>query len=79
MDASPDILSICDPETAHWYQLSPEEQWMESGRLWEAYLALGGSLEPEPDSQSPFFDPDTWRRGTPDRGAGVHPVRGGRV
>lgn len=30
-------------------------------KLWETYLALGGSLEPERDTQSPFFDPEEWR------------------
>jgi hypothetical protein len=29
-------------------------------KLWDVYLALGGSLEPEPDPESPFFDPDEW-------------------
>jgi hypothetical protein len=28
----------------------------ESEKLWEVYLYLGGSLDPEPDTQSPFFD-----------------------
>src|ERR1700676_1779572 len=34
--------------------LSAGERFLESSRLWETYLALGGSLEPEPDTQSPF-------------------------
>lgn len=63
-----DILDVCDAETAHWYQLSLEERWVESVRLWETYRALGGSLDPEPDTQSPFFDPGAWRSGTADRG-----------
>ena len=79
MEDGPDILDICDPETAHWYGLSPEQRWVESGRLWDAYLVFGGCLEPEPDSQSPFFDPDTWRPGPGDRRTGVHPLRGGGV
>ena len=37
-----------------WYRLSPLERWSESMKLWEFYLAVGGSLDPEPDSQSPF-------------------------
>lgn len=37
-----------------WYQLTPRERWRESRKLWEFYLAVGGSLDPEPDSQSPF-------------------------
>lgn len=38
-----------------WYRLTPAERWRASGQLWEAYLALGGRLDPEPDSQSPFY------------------------
>ncbi len=45
---------LFDPEVLDWYRLSAEERWRESSRLWDTYLALGGSLDPEPDSQSPF-------------------------
>ena len=44
-------------EQAEWYSLTPMERWQESAKLWEVYLSLGGSLDPEPDTQSPFFDP----------------------
>ena len=44
-------------EWAEWYRLTPEERWLESEKLWRTYLMLGGSLDPEPDTQSPFFDP----------------------
>ena len=43
-------------EWAEWYRLTPIQRWKESTKLWQTYLALGGSLEPEPDTQSPFFD-----------------------
>jgi hypothetical protein len=43
-------------EWAAWYQLDPLQRWEESARLWQTYLTLGGSLDPEPDTQSPFFD-----------------------
>ena len=49
---------IVGEEWAAWYRLSLQERWRESEKLWEVYLLLGGSLEPEPDTQSPFFDPD---------------------
>lgn len=49
---------ICEPEWAEWYRLTPQERWAESQKLWSTYLALGGSLDPEPDTQSPFFDAD---------------------
>ena len=43
-------------EWAEWYMMTPQERWAESMKLWETYLSLGGSLDPEPDTQSPFFD-----------------------
>jgi len=43
---------------AEWYRLTPGQRWLESEKLWQTYLALGGSLDPEPDTQSPFFHPD---------------------
>jgi hypothetical protein len=48
-------------EWAEWYFMTPQERWRESEKLWQNYLALGGSLDPEPDSQSPFFDAEEWR------------------
>ncbi len=41
---------------AKWYSMTPRERWSESSKLWATYLALGGSLEPEPDTHSPFSD-----------------------
>ncbi len=43
-------------EWAEWYRLTPAQRLPETSRLWQTYLALGGSLDPEPDTQSPFFD-----------------------
>lgn len=43
-------------EWAEWYRLTPVQRLLESEKLWQTYLALGGSLDPEPDTQSPFFD-----------------------
>ena len=47
---------VVDAEWAEWYRLTPVQRWLESEKLWQTYLALGGSLDPEPDTQSPFFD-----------------------
>ena len=47
---------LVGPEWAEWYSLTPVQRFAESAKLWEIYLALGGSLDPEPDTQSPFFD-----------------------
>ena len=40
-----------------WYRLTPAQRWKESERLLEFFLMAGGSLDAEPDTQSPFhFD-----------------------
>ena len=56
-----DMDQLVGDEWAEWYRMTPEQRWAESSKLWEVYLTLGGSLDPEPDSQSPFFDADEWR------------------
>lgn len=53
---------VAGEEWAEWYRLTPQQRFEESAKLWETYLALGGSLDPEPDTQSPFFDPEEWRQ-----------------
>lgn len=53
---SPAIESCVDPEVLEWYRMSPQERWTESMRLWNTFHLLGGRLEPESDSQSPFYD-----------------------
>ena len=66
-------------EVADWYSLTPLERWRESAKLWEVYLSLGGSLDPEPDTQSPFFDPNASSPRTPDGRAGLRVIRRGGV
>jgi hypothetical protein len=66
---------ICEPEWAAWYRLTPAERWLESGRLWATYLSLGGSLDPEPDTQSPFYDANAPGSLPAHGGAGVHRLR----
>ena len=66
-------------EWAEWYRLTPVQRWLESEKLWQTYLALGGSLDSEPDTQSPFFDADTWRPVPLDGRPGVRVLRRGRV
>ena len=68
---------VAGEEWASWYALSPSERFLESMRLWETYLALGGSLEPEPDTQSLFFDPEEWRANAAHGRPGVRVLRGG--
>ena len=64
---------IDEPE--EWATMTPQERWTESATLWQLYLDMGGSLDPEPDSQSPF-DFDEFQRAVPPvRRPGLHLVR----
>ena len=66
---------IVEGEWADWYRLTPLERWHESQKLWATYLTLGGSLDPEPDTQSPFYDPGTPCPGAPHGRPGLHILR----
>ena len=66
-------------EWAEWYRLTPAERWHESQKLWQTYLALGGSLDPEPDTQSPFFDARAPRSRPAHGRTGVRVLRRSRV
>ena len=66
-------------EWAAWYAMSPAERFLESAKLWETYLALGGSLEPEPDTQSPFFDPEEWHENASHGRSSLRGLRRGGV
>ena len=46
---------LVEGEWAEWYRLTPVQRWLESEKLWQTYLALGGSLDPEPDTQRRLF------------------------
>jgi hypothetical protein len=67
--------SICEEEWQEWYRMRPQDRWLESERLWGTFLALGGSLDPEPDSQSPFNDAATWGALSSDGRPGVRSLR----
>jgi len=64
-------------EWVEWALKTPEERFIESAKLWQTYLALGGSLDPEPDSESPFDFPELQRAVSPDGRSGVHFIRRG--
>jgi hypothetical protein len=61
---NPDESGFCDEPWEEWYRMTPLEGWKESQKLWAFYLSMGGSLDPEPDSQSPF-DPYVPRGSAP--------------
>ena len=62
-------------EWREWYRLTPQERWRQSLALWDTFLQLGGTLEPEPDSQSPFFDPEEASTGARHGRAGLRVLR----
>ena len=62
-------------EWVDWFRLTPAQRWEESARLWAVYLALGGSLDPEPDTQSPFYDNEEPGPGIADGRPGLRVIR----
>ena len=73
------IEELVGEEWAEWYRLTPLERWRESQKLWQCYLSLGGSLDTEPYTQSPFFDQSAPRAGVADGRPGVRVLRRSRV
>ena len=62
-----------------WYRLTPLQRWHESMKLWQFFLKVKGSLDPEPDPQSPF-DAILPRGEAPAYGrTGLRVLRRGRV
>jgi len=47
-------VSAVEGEWLDWYRLTSRQRWKEARKLWNFYLAMGGSLDPESDTQSPF-------------------------
>jgi hypothetical protein len=45
---------------AHAAARTPLERFQESEKIFAQYLALGGTLDPDPDPTSPFYDPSEW-------------------
>jgi len=70
-----DFRLFFNEEEEEWAKLSPQQRYIESNKLWSTYLTLGGSLDPEPDSQSPFDFPELQRAFPADGRAGVHFIR----
>lgn len=66
-------------EWDEWYRMTPAQRWEESQKLWSFYLEAGGSLEPEPDTQSPFYTVFTPRSVPLNGRSSLHILRRGRV
>ena len=72
---SPALEACVEDEVLEWYRMTPQERWAESMRLWDTFFLLGGSLETEPDSQSPFNDAGARCSGPTHGRAGLRSVR----
>ena len=64
-------------EWQEWLMLTPLERFRQSEKLFAQYLAMGGSLDPDPDPTSPFDVPDDWRPDLAHGRAGLRLIRRG--
>ena len=55
MDQKKTTGFIIEDEQEEWLHLTPAQRLLETTKLWQIYLSLGGRLDPEPDPQSPFY------------------------
>lgn len=46
-------VALYGEEFVEWMELTPEERWAESQKLWATYVALGGRLDDEDDAPLP--------------------------
>jgi hypothetical protein len=70
-----EIANRVGPEWFEWYMLTPGERWEESARLWQTYLAFGGSLDPLPNPKRPDDVRDVQGSLSADGGSSLRPVR----
>jgi len=66
-------------EWQEWASLSPIERFRESEKIFAQYLAMGGTLDPDPDPASPFHDAETSGAGPAYGGAGLRVLRRGAI
>ena len=67
-------------EWKEWLDLTPLERFRESEKIFAQYLAMGGSLDPDPDPTSPFYSEQDYETGGAFGGwASVYPRAGMRV
>ena len=50
-------------EWKEWLDLTPLERFRRSEEIFAQYLAMGGSLDPDPDPTSPFYAAEDWQPG----------------
>ena len=69
------IYEELSDEWKEWIDLTPLERFRESEKIFAHYLAMGGSLDPDPDPASPFDDPAQWGAGAAYGRAGLRVLR----
>ncbi len=62
-------------ELLEWYRMTPRERFAESQNLWEVFFMMGGTCDPEPDTQSPFYPMEIRAERAPHGRTGLHPLR----
>lgn len=72
-------VSAVEGEWLDWYRLTPRQRWNETRKLFELYIEMGGSLDPEPDTQSPFNSAYLRRAFSAHGRTGLHIIRRSRV
>jgi hypothetical protein len=66
-------------EWKEWVALTPMERFRESEKIFAQYLALGGTLDADPDPTSPFDNPETSGAGIAYGRPGLHVLWRGPV
>ena len=66
-------------EWQEWLDLTPLERFRRSEEIFAQYLAMGGSLDPDPDPTSPFDDAQTSGAGIAYGRPGLRVLRRGAV
>ena len=64
-------------EWQEWIDLTPMERFRRSEEIFAQYLALGGTLDPDPDPTSPFDVPEAWSPVAAHGRAGLRVLRRG--
>ncbi len=66
-------------EWRDWLELTPIERFRQSELIFAQYLAMGGSLDPDPDPSSPFYDAETSSTGAAYGRPGLRILRRGAI
>jgi len=66
-------------EWKEWAELTPLERFRASEAIFAQYVRMGGSLDPDPDPTSPFYDPQASGSGAAYGRPGLRVLRRGAI